>query len=120
MKSFYIRFPGGECYRDLVSRLESCIIDMEQAVSPVLVVSHVSVIQVLLAYFRGTPVQECTKITVPMHTVIKLKPVMGGGWLEEHEKLPRDNESNKLIRTLLPVKKDDSAPIWDDHDKIFN
>lgn len=109
------RFPGGECYRDLVKRLESCIIDMEQSVSPVLVVSHVSVIQVLLAYFRGTPVKECTTITVPMHTVIKLTPVMGGCWLEEHEKLCGIDEHGKVKRTLIPVTQDDSAPIWDDH-----
>lgn len=112
------RFPGGECYRDVVKRLESCIIDMEQSVVPVLVVSHVSVIQVLLAYFRGTPVDECTKITVPLHTVIKLRPVSGGSWIEEHVELSHVDENGKLHSTQLPVTEDNSAPIWDDHEKI--
>merc|ERR1711862_304095 len=76
------RFPGGECYHDLINRLESCVIDMEQQVVPVLVVSHVSVIQVLLSYFRNTPIEKCTSIEVPMNTVIKISPVNGGGWTE--------------------------------------
>ena len=58
---FQTRFPGGESYKDLIQRLESCLIDMEQQVAPVLVVSHVSVLQCLLAYFRGSPVEECTR-----------------------------------------------------------
>ena len=40
------RFPGGECYRDLMTRLEGVLIEIEQQTMPVLVVSHVSVLQV--------------------------------------------------------------------------
>ncbi|KAL7535292.1 hypothetical protein ACHAXR_006399, partial [Thalassiosira sp. AJA248-18] len=79
---FYTRFPGGECYGDLTSRLESVVVDIEQAVGPVLVVSHVSVLQVLVAYFRNTPVESCTSIEIPLNTVIKFTPAKGGGWAE--------------------------------------
>ena len=101
----------------MVKRLESCVIDMEQSITPVLVVSHVSVIQILLAYFRGTSVTECTKITVPMHTVIKLRPVMGGSWLEEHEEIC-DVDKNGTVRVNKHPEKriisDKTKPIWDD------
>jgi phosphohistidine phosphatase SixA len=59
---FLTRFPGGECYGDLTSRLESIVVDMEQQVGPVLVVSHVSVLQALVSYFRNSKIEECTSI----------------------------------------------------------
>jgi broad specificity phosphatase PhoE len=59
---FLTRFPGGECYGDLTSRLESIVVDIEQKVGPVLVVSHVSVLQALVSYFRNSKIEECTSI----------------------------------------------------------
>jgi len=82
---FYTRFPGGECYGDLTSRLESVVVDIEQQVGPVLVVSHVSVLQVLVAYFRNTPVEDCTSIALPLNTVLKFTPAKGGGWQESQQ-----------------------------------
>ncbi|ACI64342.1 predicted protein, partial [Thalassiosira pseudonana CCMP1335] len=71
---FWTRFPGGECYGDLMCRLESIVVDMEQQVGPVLVVSHVSVLQALVSYFRNSPVEECTGIEIPLNTVLKFTP----------------------------------------------
>lgn len=107
------RFPGGECYRDLVNRLESVIIDLEQHVAPCLVVSHISVIQVLLSYFRSSPIRECTSIEVPLHTVIKLTPMRGGGWSEEHIELHFDKETGEMKERILPVKVSNHT-IWTD------
>lgn len=76
------RFPGGESYKDLIKRLESVVVDMEQQVIPTLIVSHVSVLQVLIAYFRKSPVRDCMHIEVPLHTVLKFTPARGGGWTE--------------------------------------
>ena len=84
---FYTRFPGGECYGDLTSRLESVVVDIEQQVGPVLVVSHVSVLQVLVAYFRNTPVENCTSIALPLNTVLKFTPAKGGGWQETQHRV---------------------------------
>jgi Histidine phosphatase superfamily (branch 1) len=81
------RFPGGESYSDLINRLESVVIDMEQQLGPTVVVSHVSVLQVLLSYFRATPVSECASVEIPLHTVLKFVPLRGGGWLESHHRL---------------------------------
>lgn len=67
-----------------MSRLSSVVIDVEQEVVPTLVVSHVSILQCLMAYFRNTRVEKCMSIEVPLHTVIKFTPVRGGGWSESH------------------------------------
>ena len=103
---FYTRFPGGECYGDLTSRLESVVVDIEQQVGPVLVVSHVSVLQVLVAYFRNAPVENCTSIALPLNTVLKFTPAKGGGWQEsQHVVLNSPNSSHCDLRSM------DSLPI---------
>jgi hypothetical protein len=81
------RFPGGESYRDLIRRLINVAIEIEQQVIPTLVLSHVSILQCLMAYFRNSPVEQCMSIEVPMHTVIKFTPVRGGGWSETQHPL---------------------------------
>ena len=115
---FRTRFPGGECYQDLINRLEPAIIDMEQQVGLVVVVSHVSVIQTLMSYFRCTPVQRSSEIAVPIHTVIKFTPARGGGWAESHHKLLEDEEivveQTPASPTIGMVEKS-PMPIWGDH-----
>jgi len=81
------RFPGGESYCDLISRLGHVLIDIEQQVIPTLCVSHISNLQVLIAYFRNTPVQDCPLIEVPLHNVFKFEPVRGGGFKESQYSL---------------------------------
>jgi hypothetical protein len=117
--------------------LESIIIDIEQQVIPVLVVSHVSILQTLMAYFRNTPVEKCTSIEVPLHTVIKYTPVRGGGWIESQH--PLSPITNVMVPTVtsesdmsalsvtcaddntLPTTMDSTSspkiatPIWGDH-----
>ena len=98
---FHTRFPGGECYCDLTSRLESVVVDIEQQVGPVLVVSHVSILQVLVAYFRGTPVESCTSIALPLNTVLKFTPSKGGGWQEsQFRAVPSLNPSNCDLKSV--------------------
>jgi len=86
----YTRFPGGECYHDLMNRLEGVLVEIEQQTMPVLVVSHVSVLQVLLCYFRNIPAREAPYIEVPLHTVIELQPTIGGPWIETRTELVPD------------------------------
>lgn len=116
MNFFYtLRFPGGESYSDLINRLESVIIDMEQHLGPTVVVSHVSVLQVLISYFRSTPVMECTGIEIPMDTVLKFVPLRGGGWLESHHRLvpdipeDRSESSSREPRKLVNVSNDSAT-----------
>ncbi|KAL3905488.1 MAG: hypothetical protein SGARI_004434 [Bacillariaceae sp.] len=90
---FLTRFPGGESYSDLIDRLYSIIIDVEQQLGLALIVSHISVLQVLMSYFRSTPIQQCMDIEVPMNTVFKFTPLRGGGWLEsQHNLLPEADD----------------------------
>lgn len=115
--SFLTRFPGGECYADLIHRLETCIIDMEQQISMVAVVSHVSVVQVLISYFRRSPVAKSTSVKVPMNTVIKFSPKVGGGWVEsQHNLLPSYSTVDNINSSNSNDKLIDS-PIWGDQKK---
>jgi len=110
---FTTRFPGGECYKDLINRLETCIIDMEQQMNMVCVVSHISVLQVLMAYFSRTPIEKCSSIRVPMHTVIKYTPVTGGSWSESHHALgPEIKTADSL---MYDSDTEENGPIWGDH-----
>ncbi|KAL3915870.1 MAG: hypothetical protein SGILL_005442 [Bacillariaceae sp.] len=130
-KPFTTRFPGGESYKDLIRRLESVVVDLEQQVIPTLVVSHVSVLQMLIAYFRRSPVEEAMQIEVPLHSVIKFSPARGGGWTEsQHQLAPVFERSNSLSLPSTPNRVlvegidrvasglGDTAsptPIWGDH-----
>ena len=112
------RFPGGECYQDLIRRLASVVIDMEQQVIPTLVVSHVSILQCLMAYFRNTPVENCMSIEVPIHTVIKFEPVQGGGFREtQHSFVSGMEIPGRKGSDLSPWghNRNNSLPIWGDH-----
>eukprot|EP00977_Amphora_coffeiformis_P026684 scaffold29034_cov142-Amphora_coffeaeformis.AAC.1 len=81
-------FPGGEGYSDLINRLESVVIDMEQHLGPTVVVSHLFVV-VHISHDGCFPRTE-----IPMHTVLKFVPLRGGGWLESHHKLLPDEPTS--------------------------
>ena len=48
------RYPRGESYFDLISRLEPCIQEMESYTEPLLVVSHQAILRLIFAYLTGT------------------------------------------------------------------
>jgi hypothetical protein len=102
-------------------------VDLEQQVIPTLVVSHVSTLQLLIAYFRKSPVEEAMQIEVPLHTVIKFTPVRGGGWKESmHELAPVYERANSIsgmankvsiegMDTITEKDPTSPSPIWGDH-----
>ena len=104
------RFPGGESYCDLIKRLDAVIVDLEQQVTPTLVVSHVSVLQMLIAYFRNSPVEKCMDIDVPLHTVIQFTPARGGGWSESIHTLAPVNRENEAQRPLSTTSSTSMSP----------
>lgn len=75
---FKTRFPGGESYYDLMLRIEPILIDIEQHTGPVLVVSHISTLQVLYSYFLGVPIEKCADLEIPFHSVLELVPNQDG------------------------------------------
>ena len=95
-------------------------------------VSHVSILQILIAYFRGSPVQKCMSIEIPLHTVLKFTPARGGGWSEtQHPLCPVDGlEGNSKIPEVPSISEMSAVtfeggdrdrtpasptPIWGDH-----
>lgn len=113
---FHTRFPGGESYGDLIDRLYSIIIDMEQQLGLAVAVSHVSVLQVLVSYFRSSPIQECMDLEIPMHTVLKFVPLRGGGWLESQHVLLLDGDALEPVSPLANKTKrsTEDVLIWGD------
>ncbi|KAF4520444.1 hypothetical protein B566_EDAN004016 [Ephemera danica] len=65
------RYPWGESYVDIMTRLEPVIIELEHT-SNILVVSHQAVLRCLLGYFLGKGPDELPYLDVPLHTIIKL------------------------------------------------
>jgi len=63
-------------------RLEPMAVCIEQQIEPTLIVSHTSVLQALVAYFRNSPVETCMDIDLHLNTVFKFTPAKGGGWQE--------------------------------------
>ncbi|CAM9132046.1 unnamed protein product [Phaeothamnion confervicola] len=68
------RYPRGESYLDIVSRLEPVIFEMERQKAPLLIVAHQAVLRCLYAYFLDLPSEEIPYLSIPLHTVIKLTP----------------------------------------------
>ena len=89
---------------------------------PTLVVSHVSILQCLMAYFRNTPVENCMSIEVPMHTVIKFEPVRGGGFRESQHSFVgepflgrKESDASASLGNHNRNISARSLPIWGDH-----
>ena len=49
------RYPRGESYFDILSRLDPLVHEMESYHEPLLIVSHQAVLRVLYAYLMGKP-----------------------------------------------------------------
>src|SRR5262249_32417149 len=71
---YHYRYPRGESYQDVIQRLEPVIIEIERTRNPVRVIAHNAVIRALYAYFQGVPPPQCPHLTIPMQTVIELRP----------------------------------------------
>jgi broad specificity phosphatase PhoE len=71
---FHYRYPRGESYEDVISRLDPVITELERTRRPVLVIAHQAVLRALYAYFKGVPPQQCPQVSIPLHTVIALQP----------------------------------------------
>lgn len=85
------RFAGGESYNDVAERLEPLIIDLENQLKPVMIVSHLSALRVLYAYFQGSTLDTLPETEIPRHTVIELTPTQYG-WQERRFALLQDDK----------------------------
>lgn len=67
------RFPRGESYMDVISRLEPIIFEIEKQSNTLLIVSHESVLRCLYAYFLDLPAEEIPYLRMPLHTLIRIE-----------------------------------------------
>eukprot|EP00316_Scyphosphaera_apsteinii_P000766 CAMPEP_0119344526 /NCGR_PEP_ID=MMETSP1333-20130426/106990_1 /TAXON_ID=418940 /ORGANISM="Scyphosphaera apsteinii, Strain RCC1455" /LENGTH=561 /DNA_ID=CAMNT_0007356965 /DNA_START=32 /DNA_END=1717 /DNA_ORIENTATION=- len=69
------RYPHGESYLDLITRLEPLIHELHSYEEPLLIVSHQATLRVLRTYLlrdRSKPREKCPSIDIPQHTVMKI------------------------------------------------
>jgi len=66
------RYPRGESYFDIISRLDPLIHEMESYKETLMLVSHQAVLRLIYAYLMGLSRSNAPKIEVPLHTVIKI------------------------------------------------
>jgi len=99
------RYPRGESYEDVVTRLEPVIMELERQQN-VLAICHQAVMRCLLSYFLDTKSEDMPYLKVPLHTVYKLTPVAYGCNVEKfHLDVPcvdthRDKPVNGSIGDL--------------------
>ena len=69
------RYPRGESYLDVISRLDPLIRELESYQEPVLIVGHQGVLRLIYAYFMGMDRADACTASIPLNTVIKLTPL---------------------------------------------
>lgn len=79
---YFYRYPMGESYYDLVTRLEPVMMELERSEN-VLVICHQAVMRCVLAYYLDENKENLPYLSCPLHTVIKLTPTAYGCKLEE-------------------------------------
>ena len=70
---FDYRYRGGESYRDVVTRLDPIIMELERQEN-IMIVTHQAVLRCIYAYFMNVPQEESPWMEVPLHTLICLEP----------------------------------------------
>jgi len=85
---FEYRYPRGESYGDLISRLEPMAHEMERSHETVVVVAHQAILRVLYGYFMELPREACMDVSIPLNTVIKITPTSTGCAEERFTLLP--------------------------------
>lgn len=68
------RYPRGESYVDVFSRLEPVLFEMLRQRSPLLIIGHQAILRVLYGYLTRKAPEECPTLNMPLHTVFRLTP----------------------------------------------
>eukprot|EP00930_Biecheleria_cincta_P077557 TRINITY_DN6485_c0_g1_i2.p1 TRINITY_DN6485_c0_g1~~TRINITY_DN6485_c0_g1_i2.p1 ORF type:complete len:644 (-),score=83.16 TRINITY_DN6485_c0_g1_i2:127-2058(-) len=66
------RYPRGECYYDLIARLESVLSHLERVTEPTLLISHQAILRLIYGWLTEVPREDCLDLRVPQHEVIKI------------------------------------------------
>jgi broad specificity phosphatase PhoE len=100
---YAFRYPEGESYQDLVTRLEPVIMELENADRVVLVVAHQAVLRALLAYFGGNNAEHSVHVEVPHRTVWRCSYDGQGIPTLEEMKLPAYDPAVEPSTEPLPL-----------------
>ena len=82
------RYPHGESYLDIMTRLEPLVLELHSYREPLLIVSHQATLRVLRAYLlrdRTFARERVPSIDIPQHTVMKIS---WDGWNFEVQPSP--------------------------------
>ena len=88
------RYPKGESYMDVITRLERAALTIEKLQDPVLVVAHQAVLRIIYAYFMRLDKKKAPTISIPLNTVIKLVPNPWGCVEERMVLINKENAQN--------------------------
>lgn len=68
------RYPRGESYQDVITRVEPVVFELERVREPIVVIAHQAVLRAIYGYLQQIPPERCPHLDMPLHTVIKLVP----------------------------------------------
>jgi broad specificity phosphatase PhoE len=68
------RYPRGESYLDVISRLDPLVQELESYQEPVLIIGHQGVLRLIYAYFTGMDRADACTASIPLNAVITLTP----------------------------------------------
>ena len=68
------RYPSGESYIDLITRLKDFVGNIEHSDKPVIIIGHQAILRVIYGYLMGINIEEIPHIDVPLNTLIKCTP----------------------------------------------
>ena len=85
------RYPRGESYLDVISRLEQVIYELERVRKPLVIIGHQAVLRCLYAYFLDLPEANLPHLAFPLHTMIQLTP-KGNGYQEKRFRFVVDGQ----------------------------
>lgn len=106
------RYPRGESYMDVTLRLESVVLDIERTREPILIVGHQGIHRLLYAYFMGLPRDQAPYVSIPLNTVIELKPNVYGCEEKRYLLLSKEemmNDGQDEPVTSMPMKDKETA-----------
>merc|ERR1712217_947495 len=66
------RYPRGESYYDVLSRLEGAMTHLERIREPILLISHQAVLRLILGWLTQQSRDNVLGISIPQHEVIKI------------------------------------------------
>jgi len=105
------RYPRGESYLDVISRLDPLIQELESYREPVVIVGHQGVLRLIYAYFVGLDRTSASQGVIPLNTVIKLTPrthdcieerICLYNPAEDKDLVPSDNETSSSYASIDP------------------